>query len=139
MTHLQETQNLFRVQFPYCMKKYLASIFVIVCIWNISSLKARISFPQQDSATATLSGFIKDSASGETIIGARVRIRALKIGSVTNKSGFFTLHVPSGEKLLVEVYSVGYRTLSEQMTFSQDEDRRITFWLHTEAVKGGET
>src|SRR5438309_3623952 len=34
-----------------------------------------------DSSSATLSGFVKDSASGETLIGARIRVRSLGIGA----------------------------------------------------------
>jgi hypothetical protein len=62
----------------------------------------------------------------------------LKIGAVTNKGGFFTLHVPSGEPLDVEIFSVGYRSVTERMTFSDGEDRRRTFMLRIESVKGDE-
>ncbi len=55
-------------------------------------------YARADSTYAVISGFVKDSASGETIIGATVRVRALKLGAITNKSGFFSLHLPSGER-----------------------------------------
>ena len=82
-----------------------------------------------DSASATISGFVKDSASGETIIGATVRVRTLKIGAITNTSGFFSLHLPGGEPVLVEVASLGYRTYSERVTLRAGEQRRQTILL----------
>jgi len=118
------------------IRRIILSLIFFSCFVGIS--QAYPVFNPQDSDGAVISGYIKDSLSGETIIGAQIRIRSLKIGALTNKGGFFTLHVPSGKKLLVEVYSVGYKTISEQMTFSPGEERRRTFELSVEAVKGGE-
>lgn len=108
----------------------IAIIAGLLALFSSLSSARRIETP--DSSTATLSGFVKDSASGETIIGATIRIRALKLGALTNKSGFFTLHVPTGVPVLVEVSSLGYVTIKEKTTFSAGEHRQRTFVLHEE-------
>ncbi|MEZ4945275.1 MAG: TonB-dependent receptor [Cyclobacteriaceae bacterium] len=46
---------------------------------------------------ATLSGFIKDSSSGEALIGASVWVEELKVGATSNVFGFYSLTLPSGE------------------------------------------
>ncbi|MEM9823499.1 MAG: TonB-dependent receptor [Bacteroidota bacterium] len=43
----------------------------------------------------TLSGYIKDAATGETLIGATVYCAALKTGTVSNEYGFYSLEVPN--------------------------------------------
>jgi len=102
---------------------------------SISAGYARPIIPS-DSTLATLSGFVHDSTSGESLIGATVRVRSLKIGAITNKSGFFTLHVPSGVKVLVEVISLGYRTDSELVKLAPDEHARRSFMLLPQSIHG---
>jgi hypothetical protein len=92
----------------------------------------------QDSTSAVISGFVKDSASGETLIGATIRVRALKLGAITNKSGFFSLHLPSGERDTVEISSLGYRTLKVPLTLGSGEERTLTILLPVQNLSGGE-
>ena len=89
-----------------------------------------------DSSSAIISGFVKDSASGETIIGATVRVRTLKLGAITNKSGFFSLHLPSGVPVLIEVSSLGYRTWKLTVTLQPDEQRKFTILLPVQSMTG---
>ncbi|WP_035842285.1 TonB-dependent receptor [Crocinitomix catalasitica] len=44
----------------------------------------------------TLSGFIKDAENGETLINARVYIDSLKVGTVSNSFGFYSLTLEKG-------------------------------------------
>lgn len=46
---------------------------------------------------ATLSGFIKDSSNGEALIGASVWVEELKVGTISNVFGFYSLTIPSGK------------------------------------------
>ena len=91
-----------------------------------------------DSASAVISGFVKDSASGETIIGATIRVRALKLGAITNKSGFFSLHLPSGMRDTVEISSLGYRTLKIPLALHSGEERTLTVLLPIQSMTGEE-
>ncbi len=91
-----------------------------------------------DSTSGIISGFVKDSASGETLPGATVRVRALKLGAVTNKSGFFSLHLPSGQRDTVEVSSLGYRTLKIPISLQSGEERKMTILLVVQSMTGEE-
>ncbi len=91
-----------------------------------------------DSTTGVISGFVKDSASGETIVGATVRVRALKLGAVTNKSGFFSLHLPSGQHDTLEVSSIGYRTLKIPVMLQPGEQRKFSILLPVQSMTGDE-
>ncbi|MBS1904659.1 MAG: TonB-dependent receptor [Bacteroidetes bacterium] len=91
-----------------------------------------------DSASALLSGFVKDSASGETIIGATVRVRALKRGAITNKSGYYALYLPPDEDLLLEVTSLSYKKYSQRIRLSDGEKRTLNILLAPESLQGSE-
>ncbi len=91
-----------------------------------------------DTAEAVLSGFVNDSASGETIIGATIRVRALHLGAITNKSGFFSLHVPAEIPLGVEISSLGFKTRNIRATLKPGEERSEHFVLAEQSVSGGE-
>lgn len=51
---------------------------------------------------ATLSGYIRDAATGEALIGATVYIQLLGAGTVANAYGFYSITVPNG------IYEVSY-------------------------------
>lgn len=56
------------------------------------------------SQKSTLSGYMKDSQTGEALIGARVYIDSLKIGAVANIYGFYSLTVPNGTHTILFSY-----------------------------------
>ena len=57
----------------------------------------------------TLSGYVKDSATGETLIGASIRNLEGTLGTVTNSYGFFSLSVPNENTQLICSY-IGYQS-----------------------------
>ncbi len=74
----------------------------------------------------TLSGYIKDAANGEALIGATVYIPTLKQGTASNAYGFYSLTVPTGTYRLTVSY-IGYITTEE--TVEANENQNITFSL----------
>ncbi|MGE8425051.1 MAG: carboxypeptidase-like regulatory domain-containing protein, partial [Sphingobacterium siyangense] len=67
---------------------------------------AQQAYSQQSKS---ISGFVRDSISGENIIGAVIRNDTKKKSTASNKYGFFSLSVHDGSKGM-EVSSIGYRT-----------------------------
>lgn len=59
--------------------------------------KQATSFPKQNKRKCTISGYVTDIASGETLIGANVLESMNRTGAATNPFGFYTLTVPEGE------------------------------------------
>ncbi len=62
----------------------------------------------------TLSGYIKDIESGETLIGANVFIKETATGATTNEYGFYSISIPSGD-YNVEFSYLGYETQKEKI------------------------
>ena len=118
------------------IQRISAFLVILLCFTVTRNASASIFLPTQDTTDAIISGYVKDSLSGETIIGATIRVRSLKRGAITNKSGYFALHLPSETDLLLEISSLGYRTLSNKIRLSSDEKRSenrsyigaIPFW-----------
>jgi len=82
-----------------------------------------VSFSQE---RFTLSGTITDFKNNETLIGVNIYIPDLKIGTTTNKYGFYSLTIPAGEHQ-VEVKYLGYQDV--QKTIFLDEDSKANFSL----------
>ena len=62
-------------------------------------------------SSSTLSGFIRDSATGEALIGATVSLPDLQTGVASNGFGFFSLTLPKGDYRIAFSF-VGYRPLT---------------------------
>jgi len=95
------------------MKKAFVLLTLLI---GLASVKA------QDQVT--LSGYIKDFESGETLIGAAVYIESLKVGVTSNLYGFYSLSVPAG-KYKVTISYLGYISNSEEISIEKDLVREI--------------
>lgn len=63
----------------------------------------------------TVSGYVKDSRTGETLIGANVFLEHnTTVGTVTNTYGFFSLTLPEGPQRIVISY-LGYQNQTEEV------------------------
>ncbi|MBS1616628.1 MAG: carboxypeptidase-like regulatory domain-containing protein [Bacteroidetes bacterium] len=62
----------------------------------------------------TVSGYIRDARSNETLPLATVYVKELGIGTQTNNYGFYSINMPAGQYTLVYSY-VGYQQLIENM------------------------
>ena len=80
-------------------------------------LASHIGYSQGDNHT--ISGYIKDAANGETIIGANVYIEEIGSGTVSNEYGFYSVNLPAGSYTLIFSY-VGFDTRMEKVTIDQD-------------------
>ncbi|MDX5326301.1 MAG: TonB-dependent receptor [Bacteroidota bacterium] len=72
-----------------------------------------ISFPAW-SQKVTLSGYIRDAASGEELIGAAVNTNLKGYATVTNSFGFYSLTLPAGPVELRISY-LGYETITRKV------------------------
>ncbi len=74
----------------------------------------------------TLSGYIKDGGSGESLIAALIKFPDLKLSSYSNNYGFYSVSIPAG-KHAVEVSFVGYQTYQD--TLQVDASKQMNFEL----------
>ncbi|MEO8146240.1 MAG: TonB-dependent receptor [Bacteroidia bacterium] len=73
----------------------------------------------QAQQKSTISGYVKDAKSGETLIGATVYLKENQKGSVTNVYGFYSFTVEQGSYNLVISY-LGYVEQSQPVTLNKD-------------------
>lgn len=86
------------------MKKNNLPFYVICLLLFISFLSGA-----QTIQKYTISGFIGEQGSKESLPGVNVYAPKLKVGAVTNNYGFFTLTLPADSVELLVTY-VGYKT-----------------------------
>ena len=88
-----------------------------------------LSAMAQPRGTATVSGYITDGTSGETLIGAGVLVdeagRKTPTGAVTNAYGYYTLTIPRGMVSLQYSY-VGYESQAVELDLRRDTTLNIT-------------
>lgn len=79
----------------------------------------------------TLSGYVKDGANGEDLIGVSVfTTGAVRYGAVTNAYGYYALTIPAGSYEVVFSY-IGYATEKRQLNLKANTTLNIN--LNTEA------
>lgn len=94
------------------MKKSI-TLLVLLCLFY--GLDAQNKF--------TISGFVKDTSSGETLIGVNVfNLDNPSTGTTTNEYGFYSLTLPAGQYKLVFSY-IGYN--KNIQIFTLDRDLRL--------------
>ncbi|CAG5073687.1 hypothetical protein DYBT9623_04865 [Dyadobacter sp. CECT 9623] len=72
----------------------------------------------------TVSGYVKDKANGEGLIGVSVYVREAATGVVTNPYGFYSITLPSGNYTLVFSY-IGYQKVTKEVTLDADKTLSI--------------
>lgn len=85
-----------------CMSISLIMLLVFVC--DFASAQEKL----------TLSGYVRDANSGENLIAAVIRVRALNLSTYSNNYGFYSISLPEG-KHEIEISYVGYATKEEQI------------------------
>jgi hypothetical protein len=74
----------------------------------------------------TLNGYVKDSLSGETLIGANISVKEEGRGASTNQYGFFSVTLAKGSYELLVSY-VGYQP--KLVTVNFDENKTVTILM----------
>lgn len=82
--------------------------------------------------TTTLSGYIRDAANGEEMIGANVYFPEIKKGTATNAYGFYSISIPPGE-YQVQFLFIGYET--KEQTIDLRSDVRLDVELGSDNVE----
>lgn len=93
------------------MKNYL--ILLILCC------SVSLVFGQKK---VTLSGYLKDGNSGESLIGAVIKIPELNVSSYSNNYGFYSISIPEGDYGL-EISYVGFNTLRDSLHIIENQQK----------------
>jgi hypothetical protein len=73
----------------------------------------------------TLSGYVKDANTGETLIGTNIYNQANRSqGAVSNNYGFYSLTLPKGKYIIVWS-SVGYKNVERELILDRDQNLNL--------------
>jgi len=76
---------------------------------------------------STISGFVRDDASGEPLGYANVFIKDTNIGGATNMEGYFVITgVPAGEQEIA-VSIIGFEMITDSIMVFAGENQRLDF------------
>ncbi|MGA2299047.1 MAG: TonB-dependent receptor [FCB group bacterium] len=115
-------------------KKFFLWLIIWIFLFNSNSK----SIEPSGSDNSSLSGYVMDKQTSETLVGASVYISGTKLGTYTNKSGYFSLrNITPGEQTVIITF-LGYTQTEEKIKFKPKEGIRKNFKLEQGSVKLGE-
>ncbi len=118
--------------------KHLRLFFLLPAITVILLIDCPASEAQQKF---TISGYVKDAATGEALVGANVYIREIMKGTVTNAYGFYSLTLEEGRYTLV-ISFLGYQEFSREIVLDRSQrfnaELKVSVIQTTEVVITGE-
>jgi len=103
-------------------------IFIFSLLFTLVS----IAFSQKKY---TISGYVKEAKSGESLVGATIFLKNTEIGAYSNEYGFFSLTVAQGEYMVL-VDFLGYK--QKEISVNLKENTTVNFEMETEDVRGDE-
>ena len=99
----------------------LALIFIFFC---------SLAFSQRN---VTLSGYVSDLESDESLIGVSVLLPELNTGTITNEYGFFSLTLPAG-MYTVQIRYLGFETLTRELSLNEDVNENFELTPQAEVL-----
>ncbi|MCX6291889.1 MAG: TonB-dependent receptor [Bacteroidetes bacterium] len=106
------------------------SFFLSLCFFSINLFAQ--DKPGQEIRKYTISGFVKEASSGESLLGTNVYVKEGLHGTSTNAYGFYSLTLPKGNYTLV-VSFIGY--IEQQFKINLDKDVRQNVSLDNKPVE----
>ena len=94
------------------LKNILANTFLLLAF----SLFSTVAFAQEK---ATISGYVTDAESGETLIGATIFVKELATGSTSNEYGFYSISIPPGDYELEFSY-IGFEAVNRSVSLLEN-------------------
>jgi len=100
---------------------------------NAASIKNKTN---NDAVTGSLTGTVTDKADGKPIAGATIAIPDLRIATISDANGKYTInHLPKGI-YLVQVRFLGYATFTQRVDFTKTTV--LDAVLHVSSIETGE-
>lgn len=103
-------------------------IFIFTLLFTLFS----IAFSQKKY---TISGYVKEAKSGESLVGATILLKNTELGAYSNEYGFYSITVPQAEYVVI-VDFLGYKR--KEVPVSLTENVSLNFNMETEDVRGDE-
>lgn len=86
---------------PDCLKRLFANLPVVY------KMTGKVVILKRKPRQVTVSGFVRDKSSAESLIGASVYEANSRVGTASNSFGFFSLTLPAGD-IMIRTSYIGY-------------------------------
>jgi outer membrane receptor protein involved in Fe transport len=97
--------------------KFIYSVFILL------SLFAQLH--SQSVEKYTISGYVREVVSGESLIGVNVYLPQFKTGTVTNNYGFYSITLPASEEVLLIISYIGFSSDTAILVLNHDIELNI--------------
>jgi iron complex outermembrane receptor protein len=116
--------------------KLFYGLLILLISFSYCANAAAKNNTNDDAVTATLTGTVTDKADGKPVAGANVSVPDLRINTVTDANGKYTIsQLPKGV-YLVQVSFLGYATFNQRVDFSKTPVLNVQ--LQTSSIETGE-
>ena len=128
---IDEIEMLLNSFYVYCNKMTSVAFFndhmsLFLQRTILAGFMCLVSLSGHAQVRHTISGYVKDDQSGETLIGANVYLENdATTGTVTNTYGFFSMTLPEGVHRIVVSY-LGYQHHVEELTLLSNTNLNIS-------------
>jgi len=95
----------------FCYKIFHWALILFLGLLFSSSLSAQQNF--------TISGYVKDASTGETLIGANIVTENKLVGATTNEYGYYSLSLPQNSYTITYSY-IGYQNQQFEIDLNKD-------------------
>ncbi|MFA6572172.1 MAG: TonB-dependent receptor, partial [Bacteroidota bacterium] len=113
----------------------LGKKIILYIIFLVFTINLTFGLEPLASDNSSLGGVVMSMETSETLIGASVFIKGTKLGSYTNKNGFFSIkNIPPGERTVI-ISFLGYEKLETKINFKIKESIQKKFYLKTSSIK----
>ena len=97
-----------------------------------------LTFPAMARQSVSVSGYVKDASTGETLISANVALLENNRGSTTNTLGYYTItNLQPGTYILACSY-IGYDLYKQEITLKEGDNLRIEISLEPQVIMSEE-
>lgn len=103
----------------------MKKLFAFLAIINLLTTTLKAAEPVDDNRKPVISGHVKDSQTGEMLIGATVFIQENQTGITTNAYGFYSLSATPGNYTVMVAF-LGFRPYKKTINLDADQTLNIS-------------
>ncbi len=132
--YLYEPKTLTSLKQKICCTAILLTFFYGAFAKNKTQPPSNSNLPYQSTAKHTISGYIAESGTRENLLGVSIYVPELKLGTISNDYGFFSLTLPEG-KHEVYISYIGYGTQIKEIELTKDITWEIELASEAESLE----
>jgi iron complex outermembrane receptor protein len=118
------------------LKLFYCFLSLFISFGAFANVAIKDTTIDEETGNGTLTGIVTDKADGKPIPGATISIPDLRVGTVTDVNGKYSLNrLPKGV-YLVQISFIGYSTFNQRLDFSKTATLNVK--LQTSSIEVGE-